>query len=720
MSSKKRSRKDRSRFFIAHLTKSKWLSERILSVLERFLNKDHLRRRLRQVIRQQGPAVREVLNVWEADLDSRELSNILLDRALASAPPPEDREPPLCSVIIPVFNNGTLTYSCLKSLLLAKVTTPFEVIAVDNASFDHAPVVLDHFRSKVTVIRNETNEGFVTACNQGAAAATGRYLLFLNNDTVVPDAWLDRLVATAEEHENVGAVGCKLVFPDGTIQEAGGIVWNDGSACNYGKWKDPDDPHFTFLREVDYCSAACLLVRRDLFEELGGFDTRYAPAYYEDTDLCFGLRSLGYRVLYQPCCEIEHCEGATAGIDENVGFKRFQKINRAKFTAKWSQTLATQSPPGSRHREVAADRRRGPRILVLDWQVPTYDRDSGSLRIFSILKALTRLGYRVSFMLQKKARYDHYARELGGIGVRLVPKKAVRRELAGGRHDLVIASRMNVAERFLKHIRRAAPRLPLIYDTVDVHFVREMRAAELSRDKQALAHAREVRRREIAIARACSLTLAITEADSQHLLREDPTLEVAVLPNVHQPLAVTATPEGRRSLMFIGGFKHPPNRDAMLYFVAEILPLITAELGPVELQIVGSDPPAEVAALSSETIVVTGYVPDTTPYFARSRVFVCPLRYGAGMKGKIGEAQLHGVPVVTTTIGAEGIELVHGETALIQDDESAFAQDVVRLFQDDLLWTRLSAAGKSHIETHFGTAALEERLARIMASFFGS
>lgn len=716
MCPKHQKRKDRSPYAIARLAKRKWFADRVLAVLERFITKERLRHAMRRLVRKNAPDVREILDIWETDRDRRELESLLLACEL-ERPAPDTL--PDCSIVIPVYNNADLTYSCLRALFLARNSATFEVVAVNNASTDHANEVLEYFGRRIRLIDNDKNRGFVEACNQGVAESRGRYIVFLNNDTRVADGWLDRLVETIESFPETGAVGAKLVFPDGTIQEAGGVIWNDGSGVNYGKWDDPDDLKYNFLREVDYCSAACLLVRRDLFERYGGFDMRYAPAFYEDTDLCFGLRDLGYRVLYQPLCEVEHHEGATAGTDLDLGFKRFQKVNRSKFTEKWAHELAARPAPSNRNLPAAHDRRKGKRILVIDATVPSYDRDSGSLRMFSILKALSQLGFVVTFLLRRRERLDRYGRALGGIGVRLVPEDKAWKELAAGVHDLVIVSRQAMAERYLGKVKRAAPRVPVVFDTVDVHFVREMRAAELSGDAGEKSHALRTRKEELAAARACDLTLAITRADRDHLRAADSGLTVDILPNVHAVPDAEPSPKGRRTLMFIGGFRHPPNVDAMIYFVGEVLPLIRDKVGNVELEIVGSDPPAEVRALASETISVTGWVPETAPYFRRARVFVSPLRYGSGMKGKIGEALSLGVPVVTTTIGAEGMDLVHGETALIRDDPESFAADVARLFASDDLWIELVRNGRCHVADNFGPVALKRRLEKILAAVLG-
>ena len=209
----------------------------------------------------------------------------------------------------------------------------------------------------VRVLRNESNHGFVDACNEGAAVGQGKYLVFLNNDTIVLPNWLKPLVETFEQDGRVGAVGSMFIYPDGSIQEAGAIIWKTGEAHHYGWGESPDDSRFNIARDVDYCSGASLAIRKELFDKLGGFDRQYAPAFYEDADLCFGVRSLGYRVIYQPASRLIHFEGTTAGVDVEEGPKQYQLINRRKFVQKWSKVLVSQHYENNPANErLAADR----------------------------------------------------------------------------------------------------------------------------------------------------------------------------------------------------------------------------------------------------------------------------------------------------------------------------------------------------------------------------
>ncbi len=267
--------------------------------------------------------------------------------------PPCDN--PVVSIIIPAFNQWDYTISCLRSIRANTERIAYEVIVADDGSTDETGNILDHV-ANIKLVRNERNLQFLQSCNNAARHAAGRYILFLNNDTNVQKDWLLHLLAPAEVDETVGIVGPKLVYPDGRLQEAGGIVWRDGSAWNYGWFDDPEKPAYNFGREVDYVSGACLLVRRDLWEKAGGFDERFAPAYYEDTDLAFQARKLGYRVMYQPESVVVHFEGVSSGTDINAGIKCHQKINKHKFVGKWRRVLVKEHFERGRNLALAIDR----------------------------------------------------------------------------------------------------------------------------------------------------------------------------------------------------------------------------------------------------------------------------------------------------------------------------------------------------------------------------
>ena len=269
---------------------------------------------------------------------------------------------------------------------------------MDDCSKDETPQQLARFEG-VRIIGNPRNLGFVHSCNQGAEAATGAYLVFLNNDTQVQPGWLDALIGTFEERPDAGLVGSRLIYPDGRQQEAGAILSADASAWSYGHLDDPYKPQYSYLREADYCSGAALAIPKALFERLGGFDALFAPAYYEDADLAMRVRAAGYRVYYQPAARVVHFEGVSAGTDRGpvvTGMKRYQAINRERFLARWGAAIADWGVRGE-DLERTKERWVRRRAFVVDNYLPTPDKESGSLRLVNLFQILQGLGYKVTF-----------------------------------------------------------------------------------------------------------------------------------------------------------------------------------------------------------------------------------------------------------------------------------------------------------------------------------
>jgi glycosyltransferase involved in cell wall biosynthesis len=570
------------------------------------------------------------------------------------------------------------------------------------------------------VIRNTENSGFLVSCNGGAAEASGDFLVFLNNDVEVQPGWLEALLDAAGTAD-VGAVGSKLIYPDGRLQEAGGIIWSDATGTNYGRNDDPSKPQYNFRRDTDYCSAASLLVRRDLFAALGGFDERFAPAYYEDADLCFAIRAAGYRVLYEPRSVVIHYEGASHGTDERPGLpgafgKSFQHRNRHNFRAKWANALMRHRPPGAANGYLGGYDRGNVSVLVADTWVPTHDRDAGSLRMSWILRLLRELGCDVTLFPLSRARPEPYTSDLQAAGIDVEYGPATFAQLAVARRDvfdMVLLSRPNVAWELLDQARLAFSRATLVYDTVDLHHVRAERRAEHLGEKDALS-VELVRRQELSCIRRADLTATVTACEARTVERAAPGTRTIVLPIVYD---VDTAPRSdwaeRADLLFIGGFLHDPNVDAALYLVNDILPLIQRDVD-AHLWIVGSDPPPEVCRLESRRVTVTGHVPDVRDYFRKCRVFVSPIRYGAGMKGKNVHALAFGLPLVTTSVGAEGMELVDGQHALIRDDPAEFAAAVARVYRDPSLWATLAKSSGELVRERWSPAAMKRRLEQLL------
>ena len=384
---------------------------------------------------------------------------------------------PLVSIVVPLYAHAELTRAALDSIREHTQLIEYEVILVDDAADAGTKTLLTQV-SGARIIVNETNIGYLRSVRRGAEAARGQWLVLCNNDIEVQPGWLAALLDCGDSAADIAIVAPKYIFPDGTLAEAGGVVWRDGSALNYGRGQPPESCYFEFRREIDYGSAAALLVRRDLWEDVGGFDERFLPMYYEDTDLCFEARARGLRVMYEPRARVIHHEGATAGVDQNSGHKRFQQSNQPKFVEKWGERLEAEHMPKADPWQGATMRYRQ-RVLVVDHRMPMWDRESGALRMRGILQSLLELGCHVSFLPDNLLAMQPYTRELQRMGVEVlheieVPSDLIR--IAPGL-SMVFLSRPQVAAHWLDFAREQAPQALVVYDTVDLHWLREARRA---------------------------------------------------------------------------------------------------------------------------------------------------------------------------------------------------------------------------------------------------
>lgn len=666
------------------------------------------------------------------------------------------------SIIIPVFNQFAMTERCLAALA-SSTGVRHELIVVDNASSDWTPEYLAALQrgfpalsdpglarpaerpnpwlrglpAAFRVLGNAENRGFVDACNQAAAEASGRYLCFLNNDTEPQPRWLEEMVRVLESDPAAGAVGAKLLYPNGKIQEAGAIIRRDGTAMRYCDGMERFDPAANFRREADYCSGAALLVRRELFLEAGGFDARYAPAYYEDTDLCFTIRRMGYKVVYQPHAEVMHHEGATAGRDPTKGYRAYLATNKAKFRDKWKELLeARHAQPGSRLSMREAHRVPGRRILWVDPHLPMHDRAAGSRRLWELLSMLVEAGHHVTFVpshMQVDPGSRGYVRRLQALGVetfavdtaggwppagaKLQPMEIAARVMQLGEFDLCVCSFHYVALPLIQVARKFAPGLAVIADSVDVHFVRERREAELAGDPARRQAAEQTRRAELEAYRLADAVVVVSDEDGNHLREHLPGQRILTIPNVYDPVDDVPGFGERKDLLFVGFFRHPPNLDAVKWLHAAILPLLREAIPGVKVHVVGSDPPPEVSAMACADFIVHGFVRDLAPMLREARVSIAPLRYGAGMKGKVVEALAWGLPCVTTPMGAEGMDLVDGEDVLIARDAASFAAQVARAYGDEGLWNTLSRQGREVVRSRYSRQAVRAALDTLVTQF---
>ena len=529
--------------------------------------------------------------------------------------------------------------------------------------------------------------------------------------------WLQGLTETIQLEQNVGLVGSKLIYPDGRLQEAGGIVWRDGSAWNLGRLKRPDHPDFNYARSADYISGASIMVPRSVWDAVGGFDRRYIPAYYEDTDLALMIRERGLKVLYQPSSQAIHHEGISNGTDLGQGTKAYQLKNQVKFLDKWRERLSLYQPNGE---DIRKAKHRGTlgSILVLENLLLDPEGDAGSLFMMNYCLALKELGYAISYApMDNLCRLEEKALLMGARGIEVLayPEIESIHDIfikQGLRFDLILMARPG-NYRHLELIRKLAPETPVAYFTHDLHFLRTERTAtnliNTEEKKKFLKKAVKLKQLETNIFKDVDLVLHISEQEDQ-IAQSLHSHASVVLPPVVSTRDAADVPKQHslsRQVLFVGNFAHAPNVTAAQWMVEEIWPSIHKQRPDLQLLIAGKNPPDGLDRHPS--IQVLGYVEDLSELLNRVQVGLAPLLEGAGVKGKVLSSLAHGLPMVTTPIGAEGI--LNGQRSCdavrVSEDAEGLAALVVALSDCSLEQREaLASMGRGFIAEHFSPAAL--------------
>jgi O-antigen biosynthesis protein len=630
---------------------------------------------------------------------------------------PSGASPPLISLIIPTFGKVDYTLRCLASIAAAPPQVSIETIVVDDASRDPRVAALSAVRG-IRLVRREQNLGFLRSCNDAARLGQGELLMLLNNDTEVMPGAIDALAGLLLQRRDAGLVGARLLYPNCKQQEAGCIVWRDGSIWNYGREDDPRKPQYCYRREVDYVSGAAIMLRRDLWDQLGGFDEHFAPAYCEDSDLAFRVRAAGSKVFYQPEAWVIHHEGVSHGTDLRSGIKAHQAINMPKLYARWQEALKRDHLPDGCRVMRARDRSLHRKVtLVIDHYVPEPDQDAGSRSILSIMEGLIATGRVVKFFPANGAETLGYTRALQRLGIEVLYRpwcddfgKWIAAN--GSEIDEVLLARPLVAEEFLGPLRTHC-RAPVIYYGHDLHHARLRRQADVTQDPERRAEAAAMEALERRVWRAADLVLYPSEEEAAAVRALEPGVTAQAVPiyALPPPLPARTHAPPATQLMFVAGFSHPPNVDAAIWLVCDILPQIRALNPKLSLALVGSNPTAPILALAGDGVEVTGFVreEELARRYATVRVAVCPMRFGAGVKFKVVEAMYRGLPLVTTAVGAQGLEGIDAVCDVV-DGAHAFAAAVGRLVADDALWIERSKAQAAFVTARFSSDAVRDAL----------
>lgn len=361
----------------------------------------------------------------------------------------------------------------------------------------------------------------------------------------------------------------------------------------------------------------------------------------------------------------------------------------------------------------------GKKILVIDGMIPRPDRDSGSLRMHNLLRLLAGLGYQVTFAAANLETPQPYTSQLQAAGIEVLarpnpPSLQGYLQQAGPCFDTIILSRVSVAARYMECARQHAPQARIVFDTVDLHYVREFRGAKVTGNMGLIKRALQTKAQELAAVKAADCTLVVSTTEKETLAQECPGAAVQIVSNIHQIFEPAPGFTFRKNLLFIGSFLHHPNIDAVQYFLADIFPLIKKKLAGVKIYMIGDSPPESIQNLAADDVIITGYVPDVSPFFKECKLSVAPLRYGAGVKGKVHLSLSYGLPVVASPMAVEGMPFIDKQHGLVANTPQDFCRAIVSVYQNEALWTKLSKNGQAFIKTHFSFKAAQRQLVNLL------
>jgi glycosyltransferase involved in cell wall biosynthesis len=617
---------------------------------------------------------------------------------------------PEISVVLPIFHRAEILLPCLKSLCMACAGYGCEVLLLDSLPESESHALLATIKGCRVVPAGQA-KSMADMWNFGADMARGKYIVFLAAGLLPLPGWLDELVRVFREQPEVGLVGSQINLAKGIIWEAGGSVDEKGALSRMGGGASPFQPEFSYLREVDFCSAISFMVPRDLYMQVGGI----AASVREDlvqagAHLSAAVRQAGRKVLHNPLSKAVILSGPEDNPWMNISGKC--RAVRQSFDHKSLQTVRTGCkafvPTG--------------KVLFIDIRTPTPDKDSGSQDMVAYLNIFGCLGFEVAFIPAADLQFvEKYTPDLQRMGVKCLYTPFVRGiggylKSHGQEFDLVLLYKVHCAAYCLDMVRQCCPNARIIFDTVDLHFVREQRQAEIEDSQELFKTAEKTKLLELSIIRKADCTIVLSTEEREILLKEPAVCgkKIAVIPLIREIPGRKNPFSARKDIMFVGGFEHPPNVDAVLFFVRHIWPLVKKSLPEIVFYIIGSKPPKEISGLAGEGVIVTGYLSDITSYFNDCRLSVAPLRYGAGLKGKIVSSLSHALPCVATSAAVEGFGFTQGEDILLADKPEDFAAAVICLYQDEALWNALSDRGLDFMQQHFSFAAGRLKLESLM------
>jgi GT2 family glycosyltransferase/glycosyltransferase involved in cell wall biosynthesis len=626
---------------------------------------------------------------------------------------------PVLSIILVLFNRAELTLACLRSIA-ENQNQDIEVVIVDNASSDQTPQLLERLRG-AHIITNSANLHFLTGANQAAHTCRGENLVFLNNDAQLLPGALPAALKTLRSSPDIGAVGGKIILLDGKLQEAGSIVWRDGSCTGYGRGDAPFAPMYNFRRDVDYCSGAFLLTPRRVWEQFGGFDNAFEPAYYEETDYCLRLWEHGLRVVYEPGAAIVHYEFASAKSTAHA--TSLQARNQSIFASRHAVALERQETRGVEELLRARSRNTEHRILFIDDRVPHFWLGSGFPRANTMHRTLQKLGYFITLYPTAGIHetwdqaYSDFPAEIEvmmDMGRELLePFLRVRR----GYYTTIIISRphnMNWMASYLKAHPDWFENVNVIYDAEAVFTEREIGLRQLAGNPMTEGEVATQLKSEIRLAALADSVLTVSEKDRNTFLKHG-IKHAEVLGHCLEPAAADVPFEGREGILFVGAVHvdASPNGDSLVWFLSEIYPRIREKLGDIPVTIAGVNQSEKIREMAIPPVLILGHVAFIEELYDSAKLFIAPTRYAAGIPHKIHDAAAHGLPVVSTPLLAEQLKWTDRELAIAGDAET-FASQCVDVYTNASRWMSLRRAALDRIRRECSTLEFQDKLQQVV------
>ena len=602
---------------------------------------------------------------------------------------------PTISLIIVLYNKAHFTYACLRSIHCSN----FELQLVDSGSTDKTGDLLNR-SDGARITRLKGNLHFVRSVNLAAEQSRGDYIVLLNNDAILRPNALQYAAETLKEDSRIAAVGGKILLPGGVLQEAGCVIHPDGSTAGYGRGHSPLAGEYNFRRDVAFCSGAFLMIRRDVWKELGGFDERFAPAYYEETDLCVRMHQAGYRVVYDPRVELLHYEfGSSESSDTAL---ELQARNRSVFLEKHRSFLSGGVDAiGKGHK----------RILFIDDHVPYPELGVGYPRARDILHTLHRDGYFVTFIpleypneswesLRRVVPLDVEVM-LGVTALTLGSFLSSRR----GRYDLIFVSRPN---NMAALVAASTEDVPILYDAEAIWAKRVLLQSAIEGKPAPDEEAKRLLEEEMSLARAASHVISVNEIEAAEF-RAHGCPHVSIVAHGFRLSQPVKDFSERKDLLFIGSLDDDasPNTDALVWFVREVMPHIR----PLKLVVAGRSAAPRVRALASEDVLLLGKVDDLSNVYEAARVFVAPHRFAGGIPTKVLETAAHGVPCIVSELLANQLGWQGGAEILVAKTAGEFVQSIRRLYGDEQLWRSMRDRAWRAMERGYSKQAFYDSLA---------